>query len=250
MFVCNITGKTFTLDDNEKDRESGCRFGYNCRFRAISYVLTKVLFNEIKIVNDIEKNKNIKGIGMSESSLAEMYKEKFDYVNTFYHTEPFLNIYKEEHVNKYLELDFIVSSDVFEHIDPFPDVQFAFHNLYKMLKKGGVLVFSVPFYYGEHIEHFPNLYDYEIKKENEKYVLFNTTIHGDKEVFTNLCFHGGPGNTLEMRLFSKKSIVSFLETSGFTEIVFHNITDDMNKYGIFWSKNNDNNCSLIITAKK
>lgn len=24
----------------------------------------------------------------------------------------------------------------------------------------------------------------------------------------------------------------------------------MNKYGIFWSKNNDNNNSVIITAKK
>jgi len=53
-----------------------------------------------------------------------------------------------------------------------------------------------------------------------------------------------------MRVFSKKSIISFLELAGFKDIVFHNINEDMNKYGIFWSKNNNNNNSVIITAKK
>jgi len=37
-FICNITGKSFDLSDNEKHRELGSRFGFNCRFRAICYV--------------------------------------------------------------------------------------------------------------------------------------------------------------------------------------------------------------------
>jgi hypothetical protein len=247
MFCCNITGKYFNLENNEKTRESGSRFGYNCRFRAICYVLSKQLFNEVKILNNLEKHKNITGIGMSDSGWADICQQKFNYVNTYYHTEPRLNIYDETHVNKYINLDFIISSDVFEHVDPFPNIQLAFNNLYKMLKPKGFIIFSVPFNeIGEHLEHYPNLYNYTIKKENNDYILYNTTVLGKKEQFDNLCFHGGPGNVLEMRVFSKKSITTYLENSGFTEIVFHNVTEDMNKYGIFW----ENNCSLIISAKK
>lgn len=250
MYTCNITGKKFDLDDTEKDRELCVRFGHNSRFRAICYILTKMLYREVKIMSNLEVNKNIKGIGMSDSGWAGICKEKFDYINTFYHTEPYLDIYNKNHVDRYKNLDFIISSDVFEHIDPYPNIQYAFNNLYKMLKNEGFIVFTVPFYYGEHKEHFPNLYKYEIKKEDSNYILYNTTIDGKFEKFDNLCFHGGPGNILEMRLFSKNSIMTYLEKAGFKDITFHNITKDMNKYGIFWSKNNDNNCSLVITAKK
>ena len=86
--------------------------------------------------------------------------------------------------------------------------------------------------------------------ENDKYILQNITIDNKIETFDNLCFHGGPGNVLEMRVFSKNSIISFLENSGFVDITFYEINDDMKKYGIFWSKDDVNNCSLIISAKK
>lgn len=249
-YICNITGNKFILSDNEKTREGGNKFGYNCRFRAICYILTKLLFNQVKILYDLDINKNIKGIGMSDSGWANICEKKFNYINTFYHKQPYLDIYNTEHVKNYSELDFIISSDVFEHIDPNPGIQIAFDNLYKMLKKNGFIVFSVPFTDGEHIEHYPNLYKYNIIKENNNYILYNMTKEGINERFENLCFHGGPGNVLEMRIFSKKSIISYLEKSGFTDIVFHNITDDMNNYGIFWSLNNDDNNSVIITARK
>jgi len=85
--------------------------------------------------------------------------------------------------------------------------------------------FSVPFTNDKHIEHFPNLYKYKINKNNNEYVLYNTTIYNKEEVFYNLCFHGGPGNVLEMRVFSRKSIVSFLENSGFVDILFYKINE-------------------------
>jgi len=250
MYKCNITGQNFDLNDSEKHRELAVRFNYNSRFRAICYVFTKLFYGECKIIYNLEDNKKIKGIGMSDSCWSTFFEKKFDYINTFYHTSPYLDIYNNEHIKNYNDLDFIISSDVFEHINPYPSVQIAFDNLYKMLKNGGCIIFSVPFSYGEHKEHFPNLYKYEIKKENNKYVLYNTTIDNKEEIFNNLCFHGGPGSVLEMRLFSKNSIILFLEKSGFVDIVFHEINEDMNKYGIFWSKDNTNNFALIISAKK
>ena len=246
-FWCNITGNPFDLDDSEKHREGGSRFGFNCRFRAICYVFCKLFYGHCKIMKQLEKNKNIKGIGMSDSGWANIFKDKFNYINTYYHTSPYLDIYNNEHVKTYTDLDFIISSDVFEHINPFPSVQTAFDNLYSMLKCEGVLIFSVPFTYGEHKEHFPNLYDYKIeKKNNGDYILHNITIDNKIETFNNLCFHGGPGSVLEMRVFSQKSIISFLEKSGFIDIIFYEITEDMKKYGIFW----ENNSSLLISAKK
>lgn len=249
-FVCNITGNQFDLNDNEKHREMATRFGFNSRFRAICYIFCKLFYGECKILNSLENNKNLKGIGMSDSGWAHIFEKKFNYINTFYHTSPYLDIYNNEHVKNYNELDFIISSDVFEHIDPFPSLQHAFNNLYKMLKCGGSIIFSVPYTNGEHKEHFPNLYNYKIVKENGIYILYNTTIENKTETFNNLHFHGGPGNVLEMRVFSKKSIISFLEKSGFVNITFYDITEDMKKYGIFWSKDGFDDCSLIISAKK
>ena len=245
-FLCNITGNRFDLDDNEKYRERGSRFGFNCRLRAMSYVFCKLFYGECRILKDLEKNKNLKGIGMSDSAWANILKDKFNYINTYYHREPYLDIYNEEHIKEYTNLDFVISSDVFEHIKPSPGVQIAFDNVFSMLKCGGVFIFSVPFGYGEHKEHFPNLYDYKIEKDNGKYILYNTTIDKKKEVFNNLCFHGGLGSVLEMRVFSQKSIISFLKKSGFIDIIFYKITEDMKKYGIFWGSKN----SLIISAKK
>jgi SAM-dependent methyltransferase len=249
-FICNITGQTFDLNDNEKHRELASRFGYNSRFRAICYVFCKIFYGECKILSNLEENKNIKGIGMSDSAWANIFKKKFNYTNTYYHCSPYLDIYNNEHIKNYNDLDFIISSDVFEHIDPFPSLQIAFNNLYKMLKCGGHIIFSVPYTNGEHKEHYPNLYKYKIENNNGKYILHNTTIDNKIETFNNLSFHGGPGNVLEMRVFSKQSIISFLETSGFVDITFYDINEDMKKYGIFWSKHDVNDCSLIITAKK
>jgi len=147
-------------------------------------------------------------------------------------------------------LDFIISSEVFEYVNPYPSLEFAFNNLYKMLGNGGYLVFSVPFSYDKHREHYPNLYNYTIKKVNDQNIIYNKTKQNKKEVFYNVRIEEGDGNTIEMRLFSKSSITFYLEKSGFVDITFYDITEDMNKYGIFWSSDNTNNFSLIISAKK
>jgi SAM-dependent methyltransferase len=63
-------------------------------------------------------------------------------------------------IKKYDNLDFIICSDIFQFISPYPNLQYAFNNLYKILKPNGFVIFSVPFIYGQHNEYYPNLYDY------------------------------------------------------------------------------------------
>lgn len=97
--------------------------------------------DEQKIMEDISINKNISGIGMSDSGWSTICENNFDYKNTFYHKPPFLDIYNINHINNYQNLDFVISSDVFEHIDPYPNIQIAFNNLNKILKKMDLLCF-------------------------------------------------------------------------------------------------------------
>ena len=57
--------------------------------------------------------------------------------------------------------DFIIASDVFEHIAP--PVSRAFVNARRLLKPGGVMIFSVPFSLeADTVERFPELFDYRL----------------------------------------------------------------------------------------
>jgi SAM-dependent methyltransferase len=112
-------------------------------------------------------------------------------------------------------------------------VEKAFANLRRLLKPGGLLVFTVPFaMQGDTVEHFPDLHQYSIENRGGTYVLVNTTADGRCEEHANLVFHGGPGSTLELRLFSESSLRRNLEGAGFGRIAFHR--EPCFKWGIYW----------------
>lgn len=245
-FKCIITGKHVSLSESDAwiSRE-GMEFdGCTSRLRAMIYLLSKQLFDKPTCLIDFPINKNIKGIGMSDApEYAIPLSEKLDYTNTYYEKEPFLDIYKltEKQKNSY---DFVLTTDVFEHIPPHPGLNIAFKNLYDLLKPNGFVIFGVPFSLDEKtIEHFPNLYNFHFTTEN-KIILHNQTINNVYEKFEDLCFHGGPGDitqnkgngsTLEMRIFCKKDLVKRFYSAGFREIEFLNIEDPIIKnYGIYW----------------
>ena len=50
--------------------------------------------------------------------------------------------------------------------------------------------------------------------------------------FNNLIFHGGPGSTLEMRVFSERSLMNELEKSGFKNVAIYG--QPFLEYGINW----------------
>ncbi len=96
------------------------------------------------------------------------------------------------------QFDFIISSDVFEHVAP--PISMAFENVRKLLKPDGVLIFSVPYSKNqETVEHFPGLHNYRIVEAEGHYTLRNITRDGVLQIFENPVFHGGACSTLEMR---------------------------------------------------
>lgn len=232
-FVCNICGASNTvLLDADLDRERpSCGCGSNVRFRWIVHQISTKLFGQSLVLQKLPLAKQIRGIGLSDSTLyADVLSKKLDFVNTRYDTEPFFDI-TDPSCGENGSLDFIIASEVFEHIAP--PVQCAFDNLFRLLKPNGFVAFSTPWApEGETREHFPNLYDWTIARLKREFVLINRTRDGQLETFDRLCFHGGPGQTLEMRLFSRPALEQHFRSAGFEGIYFATIP--VREFGILF----------------
>lgn len=234
-YTCNICGKINTAIPVElasnREAQSCIHCRSSLRMRSIIDALSLRLFNESLALPDFPEDPSIAGIGMSDwEGYSVLLSQKLSYTNTYYHKEPRLDIINidPESEGKY---DFIISSDVFEHIPP--PVSQAFRNTHRLLKPGGLFILTVPYEStGETKEHFPDLYEYHIDKTAEKERLINITRDGKRQVFENLVFHGGDGFTLEMRMFSKASLIKELEAAGFTDIKIH--YGPCAKFGIVW----------------
>lgn len=244
-YQCNICGQLCKSKLTEIGRETpSCpRCQSTVRMRAIIHLLSLELFGESLPLPDFPVRKDIRGIGLSDWEVyGDQLARKLNYTNTYYHQDPRLDI---TNIDPALEgtLDFLISTDVFEHIAP--PVSAGFQNAYKLLKPGGVLIFSVPYIKAEQtLEHFPDLYEYEIVNTDGNYMLKNLTRDGQEQVFENLVFHGGIGSTLEMRLFAETALMDELTRVGFQQVKISK--DHYFKYGIYWHQD----WSLPITARK
>ena len=244
-FRCNICGSQNRCDQEDLSREvASCKkCGSTVRMRAVVHVLSMELFGKSVVLKDFPMRKDISGIGMSDwQGYAEQLANKLDYTNTYYHQEPMLDITSPP-VKMSGTLDFVISTDVFEHV-LFP-VSRAFENTRRLLKKDGVFVFTVPYTKeGEDtVEHFGELHDFEILESEGEYVLKDVDRHGNEKRYGNLVFHGGPGSTLEMRVFSEKSLMKELAESGFSKVSIYD--QPHMEYGIYW----DVDWSLPIVAR-
>lgn len=244
-FQCNVCGAACAAPKEELDREipSCPDCGSTVRMRAIVYHVSVELFGKSLTLADFPRRPDITGIGLSDwEGYARRLAEALGYVNTFYHQEPQLDILNVG--TQPLEaLDFLISSDVFEHVPPPPDL--AFVNARRLLKPGGMLILTVPYNKeGRTLEHFPNLHRCRIETREGGRVLINETRDGRQEVFNQLVFHGGDGSTLEMRVFSEGSLLECLSSAGFNDVRIHG--EPVPEIGVLWRVP----WSLPITARR
>jgi len=195
------------------------------------HALSIALFGRSIPLPDFPEDKAIRGKGMSDwPGYAVPLSRKLGYENTFHHQEPYIDITNVPQ-SAFGTLDFLIASDVYEHVQP--PVRVAFENAYRLLKPGGAFVFSVPYVLdGTTIEHFPELHEFEMKNEDGRWVLHNVTRDGRRQTFAELNFPGGPGETLEMRIFSLPDLLTLLKTAGFAKAQV--LEQDDLRYGIHW----------------
>jgi 2-polyprenyl-3-methyl-5-hydroxy-6-metoxy-1,4-benzoquinol methylase len=165
------------------------------------------------------------------SGIAGPLHEKLTYRNTFYHQDPVIDIL-DPRSGPDGTYDFIVASEVFEHLPP--PVQGGFDNLARLLKPNGFVIFSTPWDPDGHTrEYYPTLYDWKIVTLRGGCVLVNKTTDGQIQTFEDLVFHGGPGETLEMRLFSKNDLIDHFRKAHFEEIEISTVAPSP-ECGIIW----------------
>jgi hypothetical protein len=245
-FRCNICGSNASARQARLTREEQTcgTCGSTVRLRSIVRVLSLELLGRALALPDFPVRKDIRGVGMSDwEAYASGLARAFDYTNTYYETEPRLDITNPADLARFGPAHFLTSSDVFEHVAP--PVSPAFANLHSLLKPGGLLVFSVPFVIEETetLEHFPDLYEYELVHAGNSVKLVNTTREGHVTEYHDLVFHGGRGLTLEMRVFSRDSLIRELATAGFDQVRFYPEADP--QFGVFWPQA----WSLVLSAR-
>ncbi|RTY02026.1 class I SAM-dependent methyltransferase [Stenotrophomonas geniculata] len=223
--ACNICGFRLRASREviaEREARSCIGCGSTLRFRALMAALQTEMDEgrEVRVLERIPGCKQLKGIGMTDTHIyAVALRRKFDYINTYFHTQPMLDIRHpaEQYLGKH---DFVVSSDVLEHVDG--PCERTLGNLRALLKPGGLLALTVPYgYHDVTIEHFPELNDYRIEGTGPDRILVNITKDGREQRFSDLSFHGGDGSTLELRIFSYPHLVRLLEEAGFVDVKLH-----------------------------
>lgn len=232
-FRCNLCGARNRVAPDRIGREiASCRrCGSTVRFRAIGRLVALELLGQEAALVDLAPGHRLCGLGLSDSrTYAAPLARLFDYENTYFHTAPRLDILDvpEKRRGRY---DFLIASDVFEHVAP--PVDRAFENALALLRRGGVLIFTVPFTLADDtLEHFPELHDWRLVEHSGRFELVNTTADGRAQRFTDVVFHGGPGTTLEMRVFSRAALLRHFTAAGFARM---RIADEpCDAFGIAW----------------
>jgi hypothetical protein len=235
-FVCNVCGSHnygVALERVSNRECQSCIYcGSSLRMRSVIYALSIELFDKPIVLPEFPNDSKIIGLGMSDwDGYAAPLAKKLAYTNTFYHTDPRLDItaIPERLQGKQR---FLISSDVFEHI-PGHALDAAFYNSRRLLGPDGFFLFTVPFTKsGNTVEHFPSMYDFRVIETAGKRFLYNVTKDGKEEIYDQLIFHGGDGMTLEMRVFSEPDLVQQIKKAGFSSIRIYR--DVVPEYGILW----------------
>jgi SAM-dependent methyltransferase len=232
-FQCNLCGTHNAVAAAAISREtpSCAQCNSTVRMRAVAHLVVQAMLGIAEPMPQIARRADIRGVGISDDPrYAQPLAAVFDYENTQFHEEPRLDItaVPPERVGSY---DFVVASEVFEHV--VTPVDRAFRGARALLKPGGVLVFTVPFSLDDDtVEHFPDLHDWRLEESAGRWRLHNVTADGRAQSFDDLIFHGGPGSTLEMRLFSRTGLERAFLDAGFGRVRI--AADPCPRFGIEW----------------
>lgn len=232
-FLCNVCGSRQVSLSGRFEREGSSCFacGSSMRNRAVVEALSRALWDASIALPEFPDRKDIHGIGLSDwEPFALRLADRLDYQNTFYHQHPRVDVCNPpDHLLG--GLDFIISSDVFEHT--LPPACNAFKGAFAMLRPGGWLVLTVPYFSGrETMEKYPALHAYETVKVNGRWVLVNLKEDGTFEAFPDPVFHGGPGSTVEVRQFGEEDLLRELADAGFDPVQI--CREDHPELGIVW----------------
>ncbi len=196
-FICNVCGERSVFQqahyiNPELPSCNTCQS--NVRFRWLVHRLSRELFDRSIPLAAFPSRKSIRGIGLTDpEAIGAVLAERFTYCNTYLTKEPRLDIRRDP--SPLGELDFLIASEVFEHVEP--PVEQAFANAGRLLKPSGVLLLTVPWVWdGDPGTAIPELYDWRLEREENRFAILNRRPDGQVERFRDVAFDGSPGPSL------------------------------------------------------
>lgn len=232
QFQCNLCGRGTSFAREQLDREvTSCGWcGSTIRFRALLYVFARAAYGQTLPAPHLPRRPDLSVLGFSDHPVYGRRLARLgNYSNSWYHQEPKRDLADLASFDG-RTYDCLVCSDVLEHVDR--PVEPVFENLYALLKPGGWLILTVPIADGETTEHFPVLERYAVDQDSDGWVLRGQETGGGEFESRDLRFHGGPGSTLEMRLFGRKSLEETLLRVGFSDV--KELTEEEPRFGLVW----------------
>jgi SAM-dependent methyltransferase len=196
-FTCNVCGhagsELLPVHYENPEAPSCTVCGSNVRFRWLADRLARELYGRRILLPDFPKDPSIRGLGLTDpSSIARPLAERFTYLNTHFDIEPRLDIRGDD--SPLGELDFLIASEVFEHVEP--PVSVAFRNAARLLKPNGFLLLTTPWIWdGRGQDVLPTLYDWRLEYAEGKCSILNRARNGEVEWFRDVRPDGGPGRT-------------------------------------------------------
>lgn len=226
-FICEICGHKSVVPQSAFHRElpSCAECGSTVRHRQIVRAIAESR-------DATRQPSDFRVLGMSDHPLVSRYcmEQGFDYQNTYFDEAPVLDICRP--TPDYLETaDVLISSDVLEHV-MFP-IGRALGGMRRVIRPGGMLILTCPYVlFGPSTEHYPWMRDYVVQPNGS---VIGIDWLGRERAVEDPFFHGGPGNTLEMRLLALDVLVDELDRAGFLQIQVH--AESVPHLGIFPTDN-------------
>lgn len=222
FWLCAICGCTNVRDDTvgldhyspsatEREGDLCVECGSTWRQRATVVAVLHGLTSMSGPICTRPHDHSVRGLGISDDSLvAAALARSFNYVNTVLHGFPCLDLTETSDISE--KFDFVTCSEVLEHV--IPPVAKSIANLHGLLSNNGFAVVSVPVYADTFREHYPNLASWHGDSEGVTWTDWSGEIHEEPSPH----FHGGDGDTLELREWSAATLRDALLREGFSSV--------------------------------
>jgi hypothetical protein len=223
FWVCCLCGGTntydFAVDRPQWVPEPECREKCYCehcgctwRDRAIGFGVLHGLSSVSGPLSERTRDATVLGLGVGDSvALSASLAATFGYTNS--------------HIDRFPELDiraipptlagqfrFVTCSDVLEHV--LPPVEAGISGLLSLLSSTGFAVISVPVDYPAFKENYPGLVGWQGSEGGVTW----TDEDGFERHDESPTFHGGSGDTLELRQWTAETMEDALLRNGFSRL--------------------------------
>lgn len=212
---CNICGKyTLFISLYPKSPREDCYCIFcisNSRKRHLAKIINEK-YTKTKHISQIpQKNINLKiySTDVNDSFFRVLYKKYVYFYCSFFSNDYKLGEQLDDRIYcqnlesltfKDSYFDIVITEDVFEHIR---DYKKAFREVFRILREGGVHIFTIPFYF-------------------DKYTYVRVDVVGEYDILIDPEYHG---DYLAYRTFGK-DLFDFLESLGFKTTVFFSENSD------------------------